>query len=392
MSEKYRLQKYLSLAGVTSRRNAELLIEEGRVKVNGRTVTEQGTTVTPGRSKVEVDGKAVFWNPERNTILLYKPVGTITTLDDPEGRPTVIDLLPKRLPRVVPVGRLDWDSEGLLLLTNDGELAHALTHPSRKIQKIYHVKLKGEVRDDSKPLLQLKEGVELDDGMIKPDRVAHLRFTGNHTWIEIELHSGKNRVIRRMCDAVGHDVLKLRRVGFAGLELGSLNPGEFRDLSAVEVDQLRNEGGLNYRDRPPVRSKPGVRGGNEKKASANKPLKRSSPRISKPAKEPRVTGPDAGDTEAPKKSTRRPAAAAPSAKPTKRGKQAPPAGTDRPTSARGRNADSTEWTSSKPGKAAPGSRRGAGGRSAAPTGRASAPKSTNAGKRPTTQGRNNRGK
>ena len=236
--EKYRLQKYLSRAGVTSRRKAEDLIREGRVKVNGVVVTELGFKVTPGRSKVLVDSKPVFWSPERTYLLLNKPSGYITSLDDPEKRPVVVDLLPRSLPRVFPVGRLDWDSEGLLLLTDDGELAHLLTHPSHRVPRVYAVKVRGLLGEDAPALAQLKAGVELDDEVVKPDRVAVQGDTGKHTWLEIELHSGKNRVVRRLCEAVGHPVLRLRRVQFGSVALDGLKPAAFRNLAADEVVSL----------------------------------------------------------------------------------------------------------------------------------------------------------
>lgn len=257
MTEKYRLQKFLSRAGVTSRRKAEKLIDQGRVKVNGTVVTEQGTSVTPGRTRVEVDGKPVFWTPERVYILLNKPTNYITTLDDPHDRPIVIDLLPKKLPRVVPVGRLDWDSEGLLLLTNDGDLAHAMMHPSTKVPRTYAVKVKGELTESDPPYLKLKEGLELEDGFIKPDKLKTTGFTGKHTWLEMELHSGRNRIIRRMCDAIGHTVLKLQRVAFGPLTLDGLQPGDYRDLTEDEVRTLYKEAELDASNLH-VRSKKGV--------------------------------------------------------------------------------------------------------------------------------------
>ena len=138
-----RIQKFLSLAGVSSRRHAEELVAQGRVKVSGRVVTEMGTLVVPGKSRVEVDNKPVFYNEERNYVLFHKPAECITTLDDPEHRTTVIDLLPKGMPRLFPVGRLDWDTEGLLLLTNDGDLAYRLTHPGSNVPRVYHAKVRG---------------------------------------------------------------------------------------------------------------------------------------------------------------------------------------------------------------------------------------------------------
>lgn len=301
MSQEERLQKFLSQAGIASRRKSEDLIRQGRVSVNGSVVTEMGTKVVPGRSKVEVDGKAVFWQPARSYVAMYKPTHYITTLSDPEGRATVVDLLPASMPRVVPVGRLDWDSEGLLLLTNDGDLAHALQHPSFEVPRVYHVKVKGEVKDDSSTLETLKEGVRLEDGKVKPTRVAVVGFTGKHSWIEVELHEGRNRLVRRMCEAVGHPVLKLKRVSFGTIPLGVLKPGNFRDLSEEEVISLYEMCELNLRERPPYRGKPGkgatsVRGqeidrsGKPKRRRSSKKPRRSSKRPRRSSKKPGKQG------------------------------------------------------------------------------------------------------
>ncbi|MFA5625092.1 MAG: pseudouridine synthase, partial [Bradymonadales bacterium] len=257
-AEKMRLQKFLSLAGVASRRHAEEMIRAGRVKISGRVVTEMGVLVHPTKSKVEVDNKAVIFQEERNYILFHKPAGCITSLDDPEGRTTVIDLLPKSLPRVYPVGRLDYDSEGLLLLTNDGELAYKLSHPGSNVPRVYHVKVRGELKDGSAVLERLKTGLELEDGFVKADRVAVLSFTGNNTWLEIELHIGRNRIVRRMMEEVNFPVMKLRRVSFGNLSLDGLPLGGFRDLSETELretyKQLGETGPL-----PERRGKDGIR-------------------------------------------------------------------------------------------------------------------------------------
>ncbi len=256
--EGIRIQKFLSLAGIASRRHAEELIAQGRVKVSGRVVTEMGTHVIPGKSRVEVDNKPVFYSEERNYILFHKPAECITTLDDPEHRTTVIDLLPDSLPRVFPVGRLDWDTEGLLLLTNDGDLAYRLTHPAVKIPRVYHVKIRGELKDNSPELKKLQNGIDLEDGLAKPDRVAVIRFTGNNTWLEIELHIGRNRIIRRMMDALGFPVMKLRRVAFGNLTLDGLALGAFRDLTEGEVAELYAMCG-DLGSIPTIRSRSGVR-------------------------------------------------------------------------------------------------------------------------------------
>ena len=277
-SEGIRLQKFLSLAGIASRRHAEELIEAGRVKISGRVVTEMGVRVIPGKSRVEVDNKPVFYSEERNYILFYKPAECITTLDDPEHRTTVIDLLPKSLPRVFPVGRLDWDTEGLLLLTNDGELAYHLSHPAVKIPRVYHAKVRGEIKENSPELKKLQNGVELEDGYAKPDRVSILKFTGNNTWLEIELHIGRNRIVRRICEAVGHPVMKLRRVSFGSLNLDGLELGAFRDLTEYEVAELYGQ--CEIGNMPSVRHKAGVRF-----ARGFDPKERTMPRQAAPSKE-----------------------------------------------------------------------------------------------------------
>ena len=257
--EEMRLQKFLSLAGVASRRHAEELIAQGRVKISGRVVTEMGTLVIPGKSRVEVDNKPVFYSPERNYILFHKPAECVTTLDDPEGRTTVIDLLPRSMPRVFPVGRLDWDTEGLLLLTNDGELAYRLMHPASNVPRVYHAKVRGELKDASPEFRKLQNGIELEDGFAKPDRVAIMKFTGNNTWVEIELHIGRNRIVRRMFDAIGFPVMKLRRVSFANLTLDGLSLGAFRDLTEREVEKLYEMLGEEALNVPSVRTHQGVR-------------------------------------------------------------------------------------------------------------------------------------
>ena len=253
-SEKMRLQKFLSRAGHSSRRKAESLIKEGRVTVNGTIVTELGTQVRPEHSKVEVDGKAIRWRPERLYILLNKPRGYLTSLSDPTDRPLVIDLLPKGMPRVYPVGRLDWESEGALLLTNDGDLAHRLMHPSHHIGRVYEVKVKGEIVETGDTFKALKNGLKLEDGFFKPDRISVLSFTGKHTWLRFHIHEGRNRLLRRYCDAVGHPVLKLKRTHIGELELSQLPQASFRDLTQSEVFDLYEAVGVNPRQRPPQRA------------------------------------------------------------------------------------------------------------------------------------------
>ena len=231
-----RLQKFLARAGVASRRQSEALIEAGRVRVNGEVVRELGTRVQPGRDHVQVDGEGVRIEPPV-TILLHKPSGYITSRSDPRGRPTVTSLLAQaRLPRLFPVGRLDWDTEGLLLLTNDGALAHTLTHPRYAVRKVYQAKLKGHPAPDA--LLRLMRGVVCDGEPLRALAVEVLHPTRQNTWVAITLDQGRYRQIRRMCQAMGHPVLKLIRVALGPLRLGSLPRGQWRQLTQEEMRRL----------------------------------------------------------------------------------------------------------------------------------------------------------
>ncbi len=237
-----RLQRFLSQAGVASRRKAEELITAGRVQVNGRVVTELGTKIDSARDRVVVAGRTLSAE-EHVYILLHKPKGYVTSRHDPDGRPTVMDLLGGIDERIYPVGRLDYNTEGLLVLTNDGELANGLMHPRGEVQKTYRVKLQGLV--PSEQLAALERGVTLDDGArTAPAKVVALTATDKNSWIELTIHEGKNRQVHRMADAIGFGVLKLQRVRYAGLELGDLQLGKWRRLLAREVDGLRRAAGL----------------------------------------------------------------------------------------------------------------------------------------------------
>ncbi|HEU4963806.1 MAG TPA: pseudouridine synthase, partial [Bacilli bacterium] len=230
-----RLQKVLAQAGVASRRKAEEIITAGRVKVNGVVVTELGTRVDPQQDRIEVDGKPIT-EESKVYILLNKPRGVVTTASDPQGRKTVIDLFPDIEQRIYPVGRLDLDTAGLLLLTNDGELANALMHPSREINKVYRAWVKGRMNKDV--IDQLEQGVELEDGMTAPAKAKILDVEREETQFEITIHEGRNRQVRRMCEAVGHPIKSLMRVQLAFLKLGRLRYGEYRELTAEEVKRL----------------------------------------------------------------------------------------------------------------------------------------------------------
>ena len=253
-----RLQKILAQAGIASRRAAEQIILEGRVQVNGQTVTELGTKADPSRDHIRVDGKLLHGPEPQRYFLLNKPRGYVTTLDDPEGRPTVADLLAesaqkkvtgehKRLPRLYPVGRLDYLSEGLLLMTNDGELANRLSKASNGVQKTYLVKVAG--RPGPEALEQLRQGIMIDRGrlnevrggrrdriMTQPAKIEQVR-SGDNPWFEVTLTEGRNRQLRKMFEEVGHHVEKIRRIGYGALVL-DVPPGGFRELTPGEVQAL----------------------------------------------------------------------------------------------------------------------------------------------------------
>lgn len=230
-----RLQKYLARAGVASRRAAELIIRQGRVSVNGARVTSLGTKVGPG-DVVAVDGRPVTLRKELVYLAINKPRGYVTTAADPWGRPTVMHLV--SVPqRVYPVGRLDVESEGLLLLTNDGQLAYHLTHPRYGVEKEYHVLVEGRPSDEA--LRRLRQGVDLEGRKTAPAKVARLPLGDGGTWLSIVIHEGRKRQVRRMLEAVGHRVLRLVRVSFGPVRLGDLAPGESRRLAPEEVDSLR---------------------------------------------------------------------------------------------------------------------------------------------------------
>src|SRR5262245_13562171 len=235
MSE--RLQKVLAHAGISSRRAAERLIVAGRVTVNGTIVSELGTKVDPDKDAIKVDGKRVGAAPRLPTYLAFhKPRGVVTTLSDPEGRPSVRDYLAKVPVRVYPVGRLDFDSEGLLLLTDDGSLARDLMHPSSEVEKTYRAKVRGFPEPTT--LDRLARGIYLEGRRTGPARVRVVEG-GENPWLEVVITEGRNRQVRRMLQAVGHPVQKLRRIRYAGVELGRLPAGRLRPLRPAEVDRLR---------------------------------------------------------------------------------------------------------------------------------------------------------
>lgn len=232
-----RLNKFLSQAGVASRREADRMILEGRVMVNRRVVQELGAKIDDSRDRVDADGRRVVKDEAFVYILLNKPAGYVVTAKDPLGRPTVMSLLPRMRTRVFPVGRLDAGSWGLLLLTNDGELSYRLTHPRFEIMKSYVVNVEG--RPEPKSLRQIEQGIFLEGKKTAPSKIAVLSQGDRRTVLRIEIHEGRKREVRKMFEAVGHDVKKLTRTHFAGLSLGELKPGEWRHLRAEEILRLK---------------------------------------------------------------------------------------------------------------------------------------------------------
>ncbi len=236
-----RLQKFISDCGITSRRKAEIMIREGRVSVNGEVVTELGTKVNPYSDVVMVDGALADLNAvEPIYLMLHKPRGYVTTLNDPEGRETVMDLVKEIPERIYPVGRLDYLSEGLLLMTNDGEFANMVMHPKYNVTKVYEVKVFGSVTETI--LNKLKAGAYLEEGLVKPTSVRVIKQLPTKTWIEFRLNEGRNREIRRLCEAVGLTVDKLKRLAIGGLSVEGVAPGKFRVMSK---DQMLGHIGLN---------------------------------------------------------------------------------------------------------------------------------------------------
>ncbi len=233
-----RLQKFLARQGVASRRKAEEMILAGKIKVNGQTVTILGISIDPQKDKVEVEGKQLKKAPASVYFMLNKPRGYISSLSDPKGRKTIADLIEPIKERVYPIGRLDYDSEGLLLLTNDGDLTLALTHPSHQVRKIYRVRVNGLPTD--KKLAKLETGIPLEDGLTAPATVRFVDLLKGNALLEISIQEGRNRQIRRMCEYIGHPVLRLKRIKIGDLALGSLKSGEYRPLTAKELKLLKS--------------------------------------------------------------------------------------------------------------------------------------------------------
>jgi len=236
-TQRVRLQKIIAGSGISSRRKAEDFIRHGLVTVNGETVMTLGTKVDPIHDHIKVNGRHLKSKLPDMFVMLNKPVGYLSTLHDPDGRPTIKQLMPKPSLRLFPVGRLDFDSEGLLLLTNNGDIAQACLHPTYHVQKTYLVKVKGVLEDLH--LQQLRRGVTLDDGQTAPAKVKKAGKAQANSWIEISIHEGRKHQVKRMFDHIGHPVIRLKRIQFGPLNLGKLLPGKTRYLTDNEANDLR---------------------------------------------------------------------------------------------------------------------------------------------------------
>ena len=273
-----RLQKILARAGIASRRAAEELISAGRVKVDGRVVTELGTRADPRRARVEVDGRRVMAEP-LVYIALHKPRNVMCTLRDPEGRPTVIDYVKNVGVRLVPVGRLDFHTSGVLLLTNDGDFAEALMHPRRSVPKVYVAKVQGELDDHA--IERWRQSIVIDGRATRPAEVKRLRWAEGKTWLELTLREGRNRQVRRLGEATGSEVMRLARVAYAGITVDGLRPGQWRHLGVDELVDLKRAYGVPKRVRPaelPAQPRNNAPGRVERRSSKVAPQKQGAAR------------------------------------------------------------------------------------------------------------------
>lgn len=238
---KERLQKIIAGVGLMSRRQAEEALRAGRVTVDGEPA-HLGQSADSSRAQIRVDGALLVTRPASHTLMLNKPSGYICTMKDPQGRRLAIDLIPRSYGRLFPVGRLDYNTEGLLLLTNDGALAQRLMHPKHHVSKTYLVKVRGELTSELRE--RLENGVLLEDGQTAPARVSAVRYSGSNSWFELTLFEGRNRQVRRMCDAIGLPVVRLKRIALGGLSLEKMRSGAFRELSENELRHLKKSAGL----------------------------------------------------------------------------------------------------------------------------------------------------
>ncbi len=232
-----RLQKVMAHAGIASRRKSEEIIAQGRVKVNGKVITTMGEKVDPQKDTIEVDGKVIS-KEKRIYLLLNKPTGYVSTVDDPRGRKTVLDLVGNISQRIYPAGRLDYDTSGLLILTNDGDLTYILTHPSFKVDKTYLVEVKGKVKPGD--LNRLNKGIKLEDGMTVPSQTKLISSNSGTTNFVMTIHEGRNRQVRRMCKKIGYQVKNLKRIGIGFLKIDELSEGEYRHLTDEEIEKFKN--------------------------------------------------------------------------------------------------------------------------------------------------------
>jgi 23S rRNA pseudouridine2605 synthase len=234
-----RIQKILARTGVASRREAEMMVLEGRVVVNGQVVVQLGFKADPLKDHIKVDGKRLPQTEPKITLVLNKPRGYLSTVKDPAGRPTVRDLLTEVKWRIYPLGRLDFDAEGLLLLTNDGDLAYRLSHPKFSIPRTYWAKVRGV--PEEKDLMRLRKGVMLEDGRAKAVSTHILRQKEKHCWVETVVTEGRNHLVKRMFSVIGHPVLKLKRIGYGPIRLGHLPVGQYRSLTVQEMGRLHDQ-------------------------------------------------------------------------------------------------------------------------------------------------------
>ena len=242
-----RLQKFLADAGIASRRKSEELIQQGKVKVNGEIVKELGFKVDPEKDKIEFEGKILNKEEERIVLMLNKPKDVISSVKDPQGRKTVIDMIPGKFPRLYPVGRLDYESEGMMLLTNDGELANKITHPKNEVKKVYSVWVFGYPSKET--MSKFSKGVELEDGTTAPAEIKLIKKGKTTSQMEVTIKEGKKRQIRRMFEVLGHPVSRLVRTQIGELKLGTLEEGKFKKLKEAEIKRIFVKKEQSYKPR-----------------------------------------------------------------------------------------------------------------------------------------------